>query len=544
MKIITSIPVTGEAFYDRVEILETIGDRIKEFLNGNITHLAIVGTRKIGKTSLLLEASNRFKNIKFVYMNLEVIATSPIDFAISYINETLNQIKGENLETASDLEDYALKYKTGYSRVLLKLLKEYRNKNHSLCLKFAFDFPNLLAKEEEIKILILCDEFQEILEFNRYKLNPLAIFRNSFQKQKEIFYMISGSYVRVLYHIIRDSKSPLFGHFNLIELKNFDKNTSKEFIREILKSKIDAKALDFFVNFVSGKPYYIQLLCLELKDLIRKNNKKIVDERLLSEAIINQVIRPSGDIYQYCKYLYDTTLERAKGGGILKKIVLLIANEINLPVNLSKEMNMTIQSLLIYLIRLLEVDIIIKIGNRYVISDNVFKFWIINTYLNTKSPRIEEIERRITKIKENLYEQIAKLKSERGLMFESYVKELVREKFRGQKVSGKYFNSDEDIFLPTIKEIKRVKDNGDELIEFLLIGSQNWLTEIKGKFKESSGSDIKKLVRKKKKVEKIENIKIDKLWFVSESDFKENAYKIGKEEGVLLSNKKLLEELK
>ncbi len=542
MKIITSVPVTGEAFYDRIELLETIESRIKSFISGNITHIAIVGTRKIGKTSVLLEASNRIKDIKFVYINLEVIVTSPIDFAISYINETVNQIKGENLETASDLEDYALKHKTGYSRVLLKLLKEYRNKNHSLCLKLAFDFPELLAKEEKIKILILYDEFQDVLEFNRYKLNPLAIFRNSFQRQKEILYIISGSYVRVLYEIIRNSKSPLFGHFDLIELKNFDKNTSKAFIREILQTKIDAKALNFFVNFVSGKPYYIQLLCLELNDLIRKNSKQIVDEKLISEAIINQVIRPNGDLYQYCKYLYDTTLERASGGGILKKMVLLIASGVNLPAILAKEMNMTIQSLLIYLIRLIEVDIIIKLGNKYMISDTMFKFWIVNTYLNIKSPRIEDIERRITKIKENLYEQIAKLKTERGIMFESYVKEVISKKFKGQKVSGRLFNVDGNIQVPIIKEIKNI-DEGKIEIECLLIGSENWLVEIKGRFGEASGEDIRKIIKKKEKIEKIKNIRIDKLWFISEGDFKKGAYEIAKKEGVLLSNRKALENL-
>jgi len=542
MKIITSVPVTGEAFYDRVEILDTIENRIKSFISGSITHVAIVGTRKIGKTSVLLEASNRTKDIKFIYMNLEVLVTSPLDFSISYINETINQIKGEDLETASDLEDYALKHKTGYSRVLLKLLKEYRNKNHPLCLKLAFDFPELLAKEEKIKILVLYDEFQDILEFNRYKLNPLAIFRNSFQRQKEILYMVSGSYVRVLYDIIRNPKSPLFGHFTLIELKNFDKNTSKAFIREILEIRIDPKALNFFVNFVSGKPYYIQLLCLELNDLVRKNNKQIIDEKLISEAIINQVIRPNGDLYQYCKYLYDTTLERARGGGILKKIVLLIADGINLPAILAKEMNMTIQSLLIYLIRLLEVDIIIKLGNKYVISDNVFKFWIVNTYLNIKSPLFEDVERRITKIKENLYEQIAKLKTERGIMFESYVKEIISKKFKGQKVSGNFFNVDKEVQVPTIKEIKNVDEGGIE-IECLLIGSENWLVEIKGKFGEASGSDIKKFVKKKEEIEKIEDIKIDKLWFISESDFKKGAYGIAKKEGVLLSNRKALEDL-
>ena len=274
MKIITSIPVTGESFYNRVDTLETIKDRIKKFISGNITHLAIVGARKIGKTSVLLEVSNRSKEIKFIYINLEVLVTSPVDFAINYVNETINQVKRENLETVSDLENYALKYKTSYSIVILKLLKEYREHNHPLCLKLAFDFPELLAKEEKIKILILCDEFQDILEFNRYKLNPLAIFRNSFQKQKEILYIISGSYVRVLNKILRDSKSPLFGHFDMIELKNFDRNTSKEFIRKILRTKIDSKALDFFVTFVTGRPYYIQLLCLEILDLIRKNNKE------------------------------------------------------------------------------------------------------------------------------------------------------------------------------------------------------------------------------------------------------------------------------
>lgn len=545
MVIITSVPVTGKQFFNRIELLEMIKDRIRSFISGNITFIALIGKRKIGKTSVLLHLDNIIENVQFVYINFEVAVTSPVDFAITYINEVINQVKGETLETASDLEDYALKHKTTYSRVLLKLLKEYRNKNHYLCLKMAFNFPELLAKEERIKILLRLDEFQELLEFNRYQLNPLSIFRDSFQKQKEILYVLSGSHVRVLTRVIRDHKSPLFGHFDLLELKPFDKNTSKEFVKNLLEFKIDPKALDFLVNFTGGMPYYIQSLCLEIRDLIKKKDEEIANGRIIIEAIINQVIDAHGTLYQYCKYLYDTSLERARGGGILKKIILLIANNINAPSQLAKEINTPIQSVMTYLTRLIEVDVIIRLEDRYFINDNLFKFWIVNTYLNIKDPKIGDIEKRVVKIRDNLYEQIARLKSERGTMFESYVKEKIKEKFNGQKISGKYFDikGEGKIQLPIIKELKVIRTDGEELADFLLVGSENWLAEIRGRFKEASGHDIKQLIKRKEEVEKIEKIKINRLLFISESGFKENARKIAKEEGVLLLNKSTLENL-
>lgn len=54
-------PVYGDEFFDRDEIMERLETFLNEFKKGKKQNIALIGLRKIGKTSILFELMNLYK---------------------------------------------------------------------------------------------------------------------------------------------------------------------------------------------------------------------------------------------------------------------------------------------------------------------------------------------------------------------------------------------------------------------------------------------------------------------------------------------------
>gem|GEM_PF-2296614 len=52
------------------------------------------------------------------------------------------------------------------------------------------------------------------------------------QNQLNIFYIITGSYPTILRNLIQNPKKKLYSHFDIYDIKNFDKNSSIELINQ------------------------------------------------------------------------------------------------------------------------------------------------------------------------------------------------------------------------------------------------------------------------------------------------------------------------
>ena len=67
----TSTPVTDGAFHDRAVELDQLTQRVDQLRAGAPRWLAVLGVRRVGKTSLLLELvrRNRHKDVRFVVLD-------------------------------------------------------------------------------------------------------------------------------------------------------------------------------------------------------------------------------------------------------------------------------------------------------------------------------------------------------------------------------------------------------------------------------------------------------------------------------------------
>src|ERR1043165_9883607 len=73
----TTLPVVGAAFRDRAEQLARVLRAVERLLAGAPEWLALLGSRKVGKTSLLLEAARQMGD-RVVFVILDVFDHSPV----------------------------------------------------------------------------------------------------------------------------------------------------------------------------------------------------------------------------------------------------------------------------------------------------------------------------------------------------------------------------------------------------------------------------------------------------------------------------------
>jgi len=73
----TNIPVSSARFHDRAKALERLKRLSLDVKRGEPRWLAIIGPRKIGKTSLLAEAAQRFGSAKLRFVSFDVFDAMP-----------------------------------------------------------------------------------------------------------------------------------------------------------------------------------------------------------------------------------------------------------------------------------------------------------------------------------------------------------------------------------------------------------------------------------------------------------------------------------
>ena len=78
----TNVPVTAETFHDREKQIEELLGRMRSLERGSPTWVAILGPRKIGKTSLLLEVSRRMQTSGIVFVVLDSFEHFPLSWEI------------------------------------------------------------------------------------------------------------------------------------------------------------------------------------------------------------------------------------------------------------------------------------------------------------------------------------------------------------------------------------------------------------------------------------------------------------------------------
>jgi AAA+ ATPase superfamily predicted ATPase len=273
----TSIPVTADNFHNRVAELEMLRGAIQRLKRGAPSWVAVIGPRKIGKTSLVLEAARRSAADELTVVALDVQEVTPlsVDFfrrlALRVLDATLGQELGESLErmahTPSDFRR-RLQESPLFARLPVGLRAEIlevpEGETNSARAAMWLGFPEALAKALDRRMIVAIDEFQELgaLASQRKGFDPFTLMRSVWQKQERCAYFVSGSARSMLLALLTAEHSPFFQHFTVMDLGPFGRDDAVALLAQHSPPEFPIKRelAERAVEVLGGHPFYLQML--------------------------------------------------------------------------------------------------------------------------------------------------------------------------------------------------------------------------------------------------------------------------------------------
>ncbi len=535
-------------FTDRERELELLQQATASLADGHPRHLAFFGLRRIGKTLLLLEHAARLLDaapsapVRPVYLDFEELATSPELFSRRYIGLvtfwTLTQGQGdrESFLTPTGL----LGGPAAGLRCVAQTLAALDNARDDPAaqVSLALDYPEKLAAELNCRLLLLLDEFTELAILGNYPAvrRPLHLFRAAMQRHGRLGYVIAASAISAMETLVHDGQSPLFLQFEAVEVAHFPLDATLALMERILGATPAPGVARRLHEVTGGHPFYIHAVTNRLERLVSSPQDATPED--VSRAFILETLSRAGQIYNYCRYLYDVSLGRARGYGILKAILQVLAEEDGLTLTeIARRIHKGAPATRSYLRALQEVDLVIEQDGEYFYRDPVLRYWVAAM---TRGIEIDLLASRaaLAPLLADLEAGHAALTTELGRARESQVRELLRS-FAGQSVEGAWLGAVGRLLLPVVVQVAPYRsEDGQVEVDALAEAAtgQPWAVEIKWRGKAAGEKELAALAEKARSLRA-------RPWCISRSGFTPAARTYAADHDMLISSRGDLEKL-
>ena len=545
-------PQLHRQFTDRQRELAVLAYAVEELRQGRPHHVAFFGLRKIGKTSLLKEFAYRLltetqadeETVLPVYMDFEEICSSPQFFVLRYIGHVSYwfQTRGQEiirpfLSLNSLLLNGPALMKGSLEALANELAKA--RPDRGFLLHLAFDFAEELAQRAGVRFLMMLDEFQTIhtlANFPEVK-DIVAVFRAHLERHTLCSYVVAGSAISMMERMLTHT-SPLFAQFERLVLAPLDRTDTRELMLKLLPpGRIeDVPAVSAEVHrLTGGHPFYVEALCSRLRSWHLLQDMALTPA-VVKEAFVWEVLSPEGRIYDFCRYIYDVSVHRARGYGALIAILQLLAEGEGLTIaEIARRQKVTAATARDYLRWLKEVDLITKREGGHYYCDPVLRFWVANVTAGIEivGPARREV---LEEMVRHLDERHQRATTELGLAKESQVRELLR-RFAGQEVDGVLLSLPDTVQLPTFQKVAPYRsDDGQVEVDALAEDDERWALEIKWRGKLAGLKEVQKLVRAAQALSA-------RPWFISRTGFTPAAEAYARREGIMYSSREEIEAL-
>lgn len=270
----SSAPVTAGGFHDRTAELAVVLSSFDALERGAPRWLAVVGPRKVGKTSLLFEAARRAPGAIDVAM-LDVFERAPLSLEVFRLlaARVLDALVAEEAggSLARRLHDPArFRALLHRSPSLAALDPELRSDLDELpdekaspdSVRRWLQLPEDLCAAMDRKLIVAIDEMQELASLERRGFEPFPVMRSVWQRHERVSYVISGSAPTMLRELVTSRSSPFFQHFHLFELGPFARPDAIALLVDASPPDrpIEAALAERVVDIVGGHPFYLQMV--------------------------------------------------------------------------------------------------------------------------------------------------------------------------------------------------------------------------------------------------------------------------------------------
>ncbi len=310
-------------FFDRTAELGRLNSLLARVQARAPEWLAIVGPRKVGKTSLILEWERRLADPRLACVVIDVMGVAPPSrelfriYALRIVDRVLGDEAGAGLiDLASQPAKYrsALQQSPRFDRLPPNLRAEIlelpeRSLDGPGITSF-LDLPERIAKALDLRLVIAIDEFQELasLEAARPRLDPFAMMRSIWQRHRHVAYVISGSARTMLTELVTSERSPFFQHFSLMELAPFRRDDAIGLLVDAAPPdrSIDRELAGRVVDVVGGHPFYLQIVGETLTAM-----QPPIDDVAFKEALGQLLFVRTGRLALYFENEYHRAIGRS-----------------------------------------------------------------------------------------------------------------------------------------------------------------------------------------------------------------------------------------
>ncbi len=264
---LTHAPVVAKAFFNRSAQLKRLEEAVRV---GRWT--AIIGLRKLGKTSLILEIERRMSR-EFAFCPVDLFEFNPLSkeffrhYALRCIDRLLSTHGGRSLASAvDDVDDYQRLLKKCLASQDLppdveRTLTQLPSRRVSdTFVRQCLQIPEDIAVATGRTLVVAIDEFQELA---KGKLEDwIPVIRSIWQRHKHVQYFISGSERTLLTDMVTDRHSPFFQHFDLMEIGPFEIQDAVELL---MSNAPETRPLSHglaekITKAMGGHPFYLQVI--------------------------------------------------------------------------------------------------------------------------------------------------------------------------------------------------------------------------------------------------------------------------------------------
>ena len=343
--------------------LDILDRNTASFKKGDGKNIALLGSRKCGKTLIVKEHLKNIKDAVPIYIDFEKISLNPENFSVEFIGNIIFHFlkkppveykKYLLLENLLKIEN-ELKSKNAFSLIraieneLLKIKPDQR-----VLVDTAFKFSETLAKENNNKFLIVLDNFENIFDLNNFsQIKDILSIINL--DAENINYIVTSS-------AIKQSLASL-KKFECYEIKNLERKESVELSESIIGKNDKASEEIFKLSW--GHPL--------INILIANKYNEIKD---VKKSFLIELLQKDNSVYDYCSDSLNYYYNRARGQTLLKTILRVIANEELRLSDIARRIYRSAPVTKSILERLMEVDVIYKKDNKFYFTDNVLRLWL------------------------------------------------------------------------------------------------------------------------------------------------------------------------
>lgn len=363
--------VSGEFFTDRLEEQQELLKAIESGLN-----VFMYAPRRYGKSSLLLEVLKKAKKQKCICVYIDLLKapikqnffelyacelaksnTTKIEEAVEFCKQVFSRFIPKIVirpDKATDIE-----FEVSWNKETERKISEE-----------VLDLPQKIAKKKKCRLVVAFDEFPEIVNYDGKKFEGLM--RAFIQHHSEVCYIFTGSKRRLLLKMISSSDSPFYKSGKHIPLGKIPQKEFEKFIESRFEKgqvRVTGEVLSYIFEITQNHPYYTQMLCYELWEQCHMKRFIEADD---VDHVLNIVLDHQRE---YFMNVWDNLSAHQKA--VLLAIVKEPQSNIYSRDFISKHRLSTYATVQKSISRLIDLEIVDKMDNKYEISDVFFAYWLI-----------------------------------------------------------------------------------------------------------------------------------------------------------------------